>query len=258
MNKLVIQNQTNELLKKFAKPGEFTKGLQELLKLHVDEEATKNYRRIIPERGKFYGVPKPILRVIASEIGKFIQKEPGEAEETLHAIWSEGSFEAKQITAKSLEKFGPKNPNSCLGFISSVLSDLDNWSVCDCLAMYGVRPIVLSNPKAVLPLSEKWIMSHAKWIRRFGVVTLLGYKKIIVTEEVFGLLDLVMEDRDRDIKMAVAWILRDISKKNPAEVAQFLIKWARSNPNNDTKWVIKNGLKKLSQDEQKRLLELLV
>ncbi|MBA4419495.1 MAG: hypothetical protein C0392_16565, partial [Syntrophus sp. (in: bacteria)] len=50
--------------------------LQELLRILVDSEATKNYRRIIPDTGKFYGVPKPILWIIASEIGKLIQKEP--------------------------------------------------------------------------------------------------------------------------------------------------------------------------------------
>jgi len=53
------------LLKKADKPEEFIKGFQELLKFFVDEETTKNYRRIIPDTRKFYAVPKPILRVIA-------------------------------------------------------------------------------------------------------------------------------------------------------------------------------------------------
>jgi len=108
----------------------------------VDTEATKNYKRIIPDTGKFYGVPKPILWVIASEIKKFIRREPEKAQGLLETIWAEGSYEAKQITGKSLEKFGPQNPVICLDFISSILPDLDNWSVCDSLAMYGIEPIV--------------------------------------------------------------------------------------------------------------------
>ncbi len=77
-------------------------------------------------------------------------------------------------TKEVLEKFGPKNSKICLDFVSSVLDDLDNWSVCDNLAMFGVEPIVYSNPELVLPLSERWMKSNNKWIRRFGVVTLRG------------------------------------------------------------------------------------
>ncbi len=257
MDKALIQKRTREALEKADKPKEFTKGLQELLQILVDSEATKNYRRIIPDTGKFYGVPKPILWIIASEIGKFIQKEPEKAQGLLKVIWAEGSFEAKQIAGKSLEKFGANNPRICLDFVSSALPDLDNWSVCDCLAMYGIEPIVYPYPELVLPLSEKWIQSTDKWIRRFGVVTLLGYKRVKTTEKVFELLDMVMEDKDRDVRKAVSWILREIAKKNREEVAKFLGRWAKASPSKDARWVIRDGMKKLSNDEQKSILVLL-
>ena len=172
-------------------------------------------------------------------------------------IWDEGSFEARQIAGKYLEKFGPKNPKICLDFVSSVLPDLDNWAVCDNLAMCGVEPIVYSNPELVLPLSERWIKSENKWIRRFGVVSLRGYKRIQITDKAFEILDLVMEDKDKDIKKAASWILREITKKNPDEVAKFLMKWAKANPSKDAKWIIKDGMKKLSNNEQKKILGLL-
>lgn len=257
MDKAVIQNKTKELLKKVDKSKEFTKGLQILFKSNIDLDATKNYKRIIPDTGKFYGVPIPILRVIAAEIGKFIQKEPTKAKLLLETIWDEGSFEARQIAGKGLEKFGPKNPKVCLDFISKVIPDLDNWANCDNLAMCGVEPIVYQSPKLVLPLSEKWIKDKNKWIRRFGVVSLRGYKRIQITDKVFEMLNLVMKDKDKDIKKAVSWILREITKKNPEEVANFLIKWAKINPDGDTKWIIKEGIKKLSNDKQKRILDTL-
>jgi len=257
MDKSQIQERTKKLLEKAEKPKEFTEGLQELLKSYVDRVATKNYHRIIPDTGKFYGVPLPILRIIATEIGKYIQKEPTRAQLLLETIWNEGSFEARQIAGKSLEKFGPNNPKVCLDFVSSVLLDLDNWAVCDNLAMCGVEPIVYQSPGLVLPLSEKWVKDKNKWIKRFGVVSLRGYKRIQITDKVFEILDLVMEDKDKDIKKAVSWVLREITKKNPDEVAEFLTKWAKANPNKDTKWIINDGMKKLSNNEQKKILELL-
>lgn len=257
MSETQIQNKTQQLLKKSDKSKEFIKGLQKLLESLIDKEATKNYQRIIPDTGKFYGVPKPILWVIASEIGKFLTKNPAKAEKLLKAIWAEGSFETRQLAGKSLEKFGPKNPKICLDFILSVVSDLDNWSVCDSLAMYAVEPIVYSNPELVLPLSEKWVRNNNRWVKRFGVVTLRGYKRIQATDKVFKILDLVMKDEDRDIKKAASWILREITKKNPEEVANFLTKWAKANPSEDAKWIIKDGIKKLSNVEQKRIQSLI-
>jgi len=257
MDKSQIQERTKKLLEKAETPEEFTKGLQELLKSYVNRDATKNYQRIIPDTGKFYGVPLPILRVIAAEIGKFIQKEPTRAKLLLETIWNENSFEARQIAGKCLEKFGPKNPKVCLDFVSSALPDLDNWAVCDNLVMFGVEPIVYQNPGLVLPLSEKWTKDRNKWIKRFGVVSLRGYKRIQITDKVFRILDLVMEDKDKDIKKAVSWILREITKKNPKEIAKFLMKWVKVNPNKDTIWIIKDGMKKLNNNEQKKILELL-
>ncbi|CEG11974.1 DNA alkylation repair enzyme [groundwater metagenome] len=257
MDKSQIRERTNKLLEKANKPKEFTEGLQELLKSYVDRKATKNYQRIIPDAGKFYGVPLPILRAISAEIEKFIRKEPTKAQFLLETIWNEGSFEARQIAGKSLEKFGPNNSKVCLDFVSSALPDLDNWAVCDNLAMCGVKPIVYSDPELILPLSEKWIKSKNKWIRRFGVVSLLGYKKVQITDKAFGILDLVMEDKDKDIKKAVSWILREITKKNPDDVAKFLMRWAKANPNKDAILIIKDGMKKLKYDKQKEILILI-
>jgi 3-methyladenine DNA glycosylase AlkD len=66
--------------------------------------------------------------------------------------------------------------------------------------MCGVEPIVYSNPELILPLSEKWIKDENKWIRRFGVVSLRGYKRIQITDKVFEIIDLIMDDKDKDVK----------------------------------------------------------
>jgi len=123
--------------------------------------------------------------------------------------------------------------------------------------MFGVEPIVYSNPEFVLPLSEKCIKDKNKWIKRFGVVSLRGYKRIQITDKVFRVLDMVMEDKDKDIKKAVSWILREVNKKSPDEVAKFLMKWAKDNPSKDAKWIIKDGIKKLRSNEQKEILKLI-
>lgn len=257
MDKAHIQNRAKVILARADSPQAFTEEFQALFRTLVDEEATRNYQRIIPNTGRFYGVPKPILWVIATEIGKSIQKEPETASGLLRVVWAEGSFEAKQIAGKSLEKLGPKYPRVCLDFVSFALPDVDNWSVCDCLAMYGVEPVVYAHPELVLPLSEKWIQSTDKWARRFGVVTLRGYKKVQATEKVFELLAKVMGDKENDVRKAVSWILREITTANPDMVAEFLMKQAQVCRNKNTRLIIEDGMKKLNAKDQRRILGLL-
>jgi len=64
-----------------------------------------------------------------------------------------------------------------------------------------------------------------------------------------------MEDKDKDIKKAVSWVLREITKKNPDDVAEFLTRWAKANPSKDTKWIIKDGMKKLPKKMQDEVLK---
>ncbi|MBI4645363.1 MAG: hypothetical protein HY738_01925 [Bacteroidia bacterium] len=60
MNKSQIQERTKKLLfEKADELQEFTKGFQSLLESYADKEATKNYQRIIPGAGKFFGVSFP-------------------------------------------------------------------------------------------------------------------------------------------------------------------------------------------------------
>ncbi|MEA2075276.1 MAG: DNA alkylation repair protein [Euryarchaeota archaeon] len=99
--------------------------------------------------------------------------------------------------------------------------------------------------------------SENKWIRRFGVVTLRGYKKVQTTNEVFAILDLVMEDNEKDIKKAVSWVLREITKRNPDDVAEFLTRWAKANPGKDARWIIKEGMKKLPEEKQTKILVII-
>lgn len=252
-----LQEISNKLLENVDEPDVFINKLQELFKLLIDEKTAKNYIRLIPDTGKFYGVPKPKLWIIASQISKFIQKNPEKAEKLIYPLWNEESYEARQIAGKSLEKFGPKHPEICLNFISYALPGLNNWSICDSLGIYAVEPLLFLDPQLVLPLSKTCIKSDELWTRRFGVVILRGYRKIKITPEVFALLDKVMVDEEKDVKKAVSWILRMVTKSNGDEVADYLIRWAKNDPNKDTKWIIKDGMKKLPQEKQDEIRDLI-
>jgi len=67
-----------------------------------------------------------------------------------------------------------------------------------------------------------------------------------------------MGDNDKDIKKAVSWVLREITKRNPDEVAKFLTRWAKANPGKDARWIIKDGMTKLPEEKQTEILSILM
>lgn len=254
MNKSAIQGEIRELLEKTNRPRKLVAGLHKILRSHADKEASSTYRELVPEMGTAFGTPKPVLVVIANELAKYGQKSPKPMLSLLDALWENGSYEERDIVGKAVEKLARKYPDESLNLVRSFLPDLDNWSVCDVLAGMGMRPIVISRTKEVLLLCKKWVSDSNKWIRRFGVVTLWTFKKIPAPPEVFEILTEVMTDQDRDVKKGAAWILRQITTKNSDEVARFLLKWARAQPNKDARWIIRDGMKKLPRETQNRIL----
>jgi len=85
---------------------------------------------------------------------------------------------------------------------------------------------------------------------------LLGYKKVQATEKVFELLARAMGDKENDVKKAVSWMLREITKANPDMVAEFLMKQAQACRNKNTRRIIEDGMKKLNANDQRRILGL--
>ena len=256
MAKETVRDQSIELTKKMHDPKKFLEELHTVLKSNADEKAFANYRRIIPEMGKTFGTPLPVLRIIAAEIGKYGNKNPQQVLSILTTLWKSGSFEERQIVGKVMEKLGKKYPKECLELIPNFLPCIDNWANCDNLACFGMEPIIISKTQEVLSLCEKWVKDENKWIRRFAVVTLRAFKKIPATPKVFEILDTVMEDDESDVKKAVSWILREITKKDPQAVLKFLMKWTRIAGKN-AKWIIKDGMKKLPRSNQMKILSLL-
>jgi len=65
-----------------------------------------------------------------------------------------------------------------------------------------------------------------------------------------------MKEEDKDVKKAIGWALREVTKKDPKSVFEFLKNWAKVDDKN-TKWIIKEGMKKLARKEQEKLESLL-
>jgi 3-methyladenine DNA glycosylase AlkD len=92
-----------------------------------------------------------------------------------------------------------------------------------------------------------------KWIRRLAVAALTAYirKRGIDSRICLQLLDEVMKE-DKDVKKAVGWALREITKKDPE---RFLQGWVKVKDKN-IRSIIRDGVGKLQKEKQEEIKSL--
>ncbi len=255
----LIRTQAVEPLERVDKLSEFDASLHKLLRSLGSEEHAAGARRYIPGMGESYGVPVPALRIIAAEFAKWGQRNPTEAFALVKRLWSNGSRDERIIAAKVLERLGKREWMKTLELAASFVNDIRNWEECDQLACFGLRYVVQRHPEAVLPHCRTWVQSGDNWTRRFGVAVLTSLPKDKAyhpTKDEFAILDAVMTDEAREVQDAVAWALREIGKRYPATVADYLQHYAQS-ANRFARRIVKQVIKSLPEEKRMRLQELL-
>lgn len=206
---------------------------------------------------KLHFTKTTILNSIGQELGKIIFKEDWKYTRLLE-LWKEGKRDEKLIVISALERISKKDYEHSKQFVLNVLEDISDWEICDQMALRVTVNLAVQNQKELFSLMEQWVMSENKWIRRLAIATIPPYIRATKTESKICLefLDKTMRESDRDVQKAIAWALREITKKSPISVFEFLQKWATVDDKN-TKWIIKEGMKKLPEEEQQKLKSLI-
>ena len=195
---------------------------------------------------------------MGQELGKLLIKENWKFVRLME-LWKEGKRDEGLIVVSSLEKVSKKDYENTKQFVLNVLKDISDWEICNQLALRVIVNLAVHNQKEIFSLKHKWIKSKNKWIRRLAVATITLYIRAERTESrtSLKLLDETMKEEDKDVKKAIAWALREITKKDPESVFEFLKKWVKVEDKN-TKWIIKDGMKKLSDKKREKLKTFII
>ena len=247
MNKSSIQKQIQKLAPRINQPQQFVQELELLFNSWGSEKAIAESKRIIPNVNKIFGVNFSIQNILAKEISNMSLPSAKAMLRLLEVLWQSRSLEAQIVVSKALGKLGKKAPDESLNLIASFLPDIKNWAVCDTLATQGIRGLMPTHNDRILALALKCIKNKNKWIKRFAVVTIVELahnKKLEIPKKVFDIIKPLITAEDADVKKAVAWALREISKREPKMVKNFLKDYQNSQDKN-VQWVVKEGSKKL-------------
>ncbi|MGB0505510.1 MAG: DNA alkylation repair protein [Pikeienuella sp.] len=144
-------------------------------------------------------------------------------------LWQSNIHEARVAAAKLLTQARIKTHESeAWALIASWTPEFDAWAIADHVSSAASRRLTAHPDR--LDEVEEWTKSNHMWTRRAALVSTLPWGKqrhpsedeAAARERILGWAALYVDDKQWFIQKAVAWWLRDLSKRAPDRVKTFL------------------------------------
>lgn len=175
---------------------------------------------------RYLGVPNGVLDTMTRDWRRALDL-PARVD-LAQALWQTDIYEARIAAAKLLTQARIRDDGAVWALIAGWVPDFDSWAIADHAMMAGQKRVV-ARP-ARLDEVEGWTGAHALWTRRAALVITLPWTRLkhpdraelAARERVLGWAAGYVADPEWFIQKAVAWWLRDLSKRDPARVRAFL------------------------------------
>ena len=147
---------------------------------------------------------------------------------TVEALWGPAVFELKAAAVELLEMNGALLEARDLALVERLLRGSRTWALVDNLAAHVVGGLVERFPSLGRTL-DRWAKDDDFWVRRAAMLALL--LPLRRGDGDFARFaryaDAMLDEREFFIRKAIGWVLREVSKKWPALVVDWLLPRAR-------------------------------
>ena len=181
----------------------------------------------------YHNAPRIYLGVRNPVVDEMVKRWRGELDtsarvELARNLWDTDIHEAMIAASKLLTQARIRDDGDVWRLVASWVPGLDAWAIADHAAGAGSRRLI-ADP-ARLDEIEAWTTHENFWVRRAALVITLPWAKqnfpkrheVEARERILGWAAGYVEDREWFIQKAIAWWLRDLSKRDPHRVRAFL------------------------------------
>ncbi|MHA1903481.1 MAG: DNA alkylation repair protein [Candidatus Thorarchaeota archaeon] len=204
----------------------FFEDLMSDLKEQSDPEQAKNQARYLKTSKLFFlGLKLPVIHKTAKKYMKGVPNEDLVA--PMKKLWKQPFFETRIAAIDIMTRYVSEgDAEVSLQIISGWIDDIDTWALMDplggrCLGILLLREQLLEGELI------KWRSSQNFWRRRASVLPYLylSAKTVYKKDYLKRILDAVephISDQEFFVGKAAAWVLRELSKREPEIVRSFI------------------------------------
>jgi 3-methyladenine DNA glycosylase AlkD len=199
--------------------------LEELRKLGNPEQAEAVARYMKTSSLRFFGVKLPPIQKTVTRFTKGLATE--ELVPLMNGLWKQTIFESRVAAIRVLERYARRGDVFlALNVASRWIDDVDTWGLVDPLGTICMGTLLLRNCSIKKTLTE-WSMSENFWRRRASILPYLHLSKKSVykaeyTERILQAIRPHISDKEFFVGKAAAWVLRELSKREPEIVRAFI------------------------------------
>jgi len=138
-------------------------------------------------------------------------------------LWRPSILEERALAVLIVAKFNRRLERRHWAHFDGWVDSLTNWAETDALCTKVLDPLLRKEPGLVERL-RPWTRSELRWRRRAAAVALVYIARHGGEHEAaFQICDRLAADRDDMVEKAVGWLLKEISRTRPQDVAAYLI-----------------------------------
>ena len=186
----------------------------------------------------FYGVGRPGIREIVAAVleehagsatypgfaGQGCPLDRRQALATARALWAPAVHERRCAAIHLLDRHAALLQPADLGLVERFIRQSHTWALVDWLAIPVAGALVERLPELESEL-DRWAVDSDFWVRRSALLALLSALRRGEGDFArFGrYADAMLDEREFFIAKAIGWVLRELAKKRPALVVDWLL-----------------------------------
>ena len=186
-------------------------------------------KRYLKSELTHYGVTVPAIRAAVRGALKAAGAVPrAELLAAVRALWARPVHELRAASVELLVAQVSVLQATELALVERLVREAKTWALVDPLAVHVAGPLVERLPGCAEAL-DRWAKDEDFWVRRAAMLALLvPLRQGGGDFERFGrYADAMLEEREFFIRKAIGWVLREVAKRRPALVTQWLLPRAR-------------------------------
>ena len=215
-------------------------------------DRAENEKRYLKSDLEFYGATVPAIRKV---VKAFLRGAPDLDRERLLAIaaqlWSAPVHERRMAAVELLCQREPLLEPADAAFIEQLIRESKTWALVDPLAATAAGRLLERHPQAAAVL-DGWAADDDFWVRRSALLAhLRGLSSGAGDFERFGrYADAMLDGKEFFIRKAIGWVLRDMARKRPDVVYE----WIAPRTHRASGVTVREVVKRLAPDQAERVL----
>ncbi|MDD1679684.1 MAG: DNA alkylation repair protein [Methanomicrobiales archaeon] len=220
---------------------------------HADENTRQGFHRFFKEEVQGYGVKSAAVGEIAKQYFDCVRdREKQEiwdlCETLLESDYIEDAFIAFDWAYRLRSRYTPEDFDVFERWIARYVN---NWAKCDTLCNHAVGAFLEKFPVFIDRL-KGWTALGNRWFRRAATVSLiLPARRGLFVTDILDIADRLLSDKDDLVQKGYGWMLKEASKRHPAEIFAYVLAHKREMP----RTALRYAIEKMPEEWKRRAME---